>query len=80
MDCIGSGIAQGDTTETEWVRRLFAGLGLASSRVRFEDASRTTWETAAEVSLVQPEPVATWMPLTNAMRMPRSVCLFRAAA
>ncbi|MGI4939631.1 MAG: YdcF family protein [Janthinobacterium lividum] len=76
----GSGsIAQGYTTETEWTRRLFAELGLSSSRVLFEDASRTTWENAVDVSrLVQPKPGETWVLLTNAMHMPRSVGVFRA--
>ena len=77
----GSGsLAQGYTTEAEWARRLLADLGLSPDRVLFEDASRTTWENAVEVGgLVQPKPGETWVLLTNAMHLPRSVGVFRAA-
>jgi uncharacterized SAM-binding protein YcdF (DUF218 family) len=77
----GSGaIEQGIANEAEFARDLLAQLGVPPERVVFESASRTTWENAVEVGkLVQPKPGETWVLLTSANHMPRSVGVFRAA-
>jgi uncharacterized SAM-binding protein YcdF (DUF218 family) len=77
----GSGdIEQGVTSEAPFARALLESLGLPPGRVLFEGASRTTWENAVEVGrLVQPKPGETWVLLTSAAHMPRSVGVFRAA-
>jgi uncharacterized SAM-binding protein YcdF (DUF218 family) len=77
----GSGdLVQGLATEAPFARTLLTALGLPPDRVIFEDKSRTTWENAVEVNrLVQPKPGETWVLLTSAAHMPRSVGVFRAA-
>lgn len=77
----GSGdLQQGDASEAPWALAELAALGLDTSRVMTEAKSRTTWENAMEVNrLVRPKPGETWILLTSAMHMPRSVGVFRAA-
>jgi uncharacterized SAM-binding protein YcdF (DUF218 family) len=77
----GSGdLAQGLATEAPFARDFLASLGLPPDRVSFEGSSRTTWENAIEVNrLVQPKPGETWVLLTSAAHMPRSMGVFRAA-
>ncbi len=77
----GSGdLVQGVTSEAPFARTLLTALGLPPERVIYEEKSRTTWENAMEVNrLVQPKPGETWILLTSAAHMPRSVGVFRAA-
>lgn len=77
----GSGdVVQGVTNEAKWVRRLFEGLGLPPERVTYEDRSRTTHENATDsFALIHPKPDETWILLTSASHMPRSVGVFRQA-
>ncbi len=68
------------TTESETARRLFLSLGLLESRLVFEDKSRNTAENAAYTKvLVDPKPGDTWILVTSAFHMPRSVGIFRKA-
>ncbi|NHN85897.1 YdcF family protein [Acetobacter musti] len=77
----GSGdIAQGVTNEAKWVQILFEELGLPAGRVIYENHSRTTRENATDsFSLVHPAPNETWILITSASHMPRSVGVFRRA-
>ncbi|NHO20659.1 YdcF family protein [Acetobacter oeni] len=77
----GSGdIVQGITNEAKWVHILFDGLGLPPDRVIYENHSRTTRENATEsFALIHPKPDETWILVTSASHMPRSVGVFRKA-
>ena len=77
----GSGhIEQGITNEAKFVRILLAQLGMDVGRVTFESQSRTTYENAVlSRALVHPEPGQTWLLVTSAIHMPRSVGVFRRA-
>ena len=66
--------------ETLVARQLFSDLGLDTSRVIFEDRARKTSENAIlTYALVQPKPDQTWLLITSAIHMPRSVGVFRRA-
>ena len=67
-----------DVTESEIARKLFLALGLEENRLIFEDKSRNTYENAVFTKqLVQPKPGETWLLVTSAYHMPRSVGIFR---
>lgn len=70
----------GALTEAEVARRLWNSLGLDGPRVLYEDRSRNTWENATEThALLRPRPGETWLLVTSASHMPRSVGCFRRA-
>lgn len=59
--------------------RLLEGLGVDPARIRLEGRSRDTFENARFTrELVQPGDGQTWLLITSAFHMPRSVALFRA--
>ncbi|MEO1017296.1 MAG: YdcF family protein, partial [Pseudomonadota bacterium] len=59
-------------------RELFEDLGLEAGRVVFESQSRNTRENAVFAkALVKPEPGETWLLVTSALHMTRSVGIFR---
>ena len=65
--------------ETEVVRGLLAAMGINSARVIYESESRNTFENAVfSKRLAQPQPGETWVLVTSASHMPRSVGIFRA--
>ena len=65
-------------TESDIARKLFLSLGLEESRLLFEDKSRNTYENAEFTkALVQPKSGETWLLVTSAYHMPRSVGIFR---
>jgi uncharacterized SAM-binding protein YcdF (DUF218 family) len=67
-------------TEANSARRLWAELGVAPERAAYEDRSRNTYENAIFTrDLVQPRPKETWLLVTSAMHMPRSMGIFRKA-
>lgn len=69
-----------DITESDIARKLFLSLGLDESRLTFEDKSRNTYENAEFTKrLVQPKPGETWLLVTSAYHMPRSIGIFRKA-
>jgi uncharacterized SAM-binding protein YcdF (DUF218 family) len=73
-------INQDGPMEADVARTLFIALGIPPERLTMESASRTTYENAILTkALVQPQPGQTWILVTSAMHMPRSVGLFRAA-
>lgn len=76
----GSGsVATQDLKEAPVARSLLVDLGIDPARVTFEDQSRNTRENALfSRSLAQPQPGQTWLLITSAAHMPRSLGTFRA--
>jgi uncharacterized SAM-binding protein YcdF (DUF218 family) len=73
-------IRRSDFTEAETVRRLFQDMNYPMDHVIFEDASRNTLENAVlSKQLVGPRNGQTWILITSASHMPRSVGVFRKA-
>jgi uncharacterized SAM-binding protein YcdF (DUF218 family) len=59
-------------------RKLWLSLGVPAERMTFEEKSRNTWENAVFTrDLVKPKPGETWLLVTSAWHMPRSVGIFR---
>ena len=60
--------------------RLLTALGVAPERLVLENKSRDTFENAQFTkALVSPKPGETWLLVTSAFHMPRSMALFRKA-
>jgi uncharacterized SAM-binding protein YcdF (DUF218 family) len=60
--------------------RLLTALGVAPERLILENRSRNTFENAVFTKeLVTPQPGETWLLVTSAFHMPRSMALFRKA-
>lgn len=73
-------VVPGGPTEADTARRLFASLGLPEERLVFEAESRNTHENAVLTHrLLQPGRGETWILVTSASHMPRSVGVFRQA-
>jgi uncharacterized SAM-binding protein YcdF (DUF218 family) len=67
-------------TQAAVARALFADSGLAMQRLTFDEGSRDTCATPANVRrLVQPQLGETWVVVTSAIHMPRTIACFRAA-
>ena len=77
----GSGSARDQKDrEADIAKPMFAALGLDTQRIVFERDSRNTWENALySKALVHPQPGQTWLLVTSAWHMPRSVGCFRKA-
>lgn len=61
--------------------KLFEALGIPASRLILEKESRNTHENVENIrQLVSPAPDETWLLVTSAFHMPRSMGLFRKAA
>jgi uncharacterized SAM-binding protein YcdF (DUF218 family) len=59
-------------------RELWLSLGVPPEQMIFEAKSRNTWENAVYTrDLVKPKPGETWLLVTSAWHMPRSVGIFR---
>ena len=73
-------LLHGGLTEADVARRLFTSLGVPEERVIYEDRARNTWENAVFTRrLVDPGQGETWLLVTSASHMPRSVGAFRQA-
>jgi uncharacterized SAM-binding protein YcdF (DUF218 family) len=73
-------LIHGSMTEADVAHMLFDGLGLADRSVIYENRSRTTYENVERLkAIVKPQPDETWLLITSAWHMPRSVGLFRKA-
>ncbi len=73
-------LIDGKDTEADVVRRIFARIGLDTTRIIFEDQSRNTYENAKfALDLVKPEPEETWLLITSARHMPRAYGTFHKA-
>lgn len=65
-------------SEAVAAERLLTSLGVAPGRMTYERESRNTWENAVlSKRLVNPQPGQTWLLVTSAWHMPRSVGIFR---
>jgi uncharacterized SAM-binding protein YcdF (DUF218 family) len=65
-------------TEADVAERLFVGLGIDKSRIVLESTSRNTYENALNTqNIIQPKPDETWLLVTSALHMPRSIGIFR---
>lgn len=59
---------------------LFADSGLEPERIQFDQGSRDTCATPTNVRrMVRPQPGETWVVVTSALHMPRTIACFRAA-
>src|SRR5690349_967770 len=75
----GTMLAYGEQ-EAEYARALLVELGVPAERIVLEDRSRNTYENAVFARQVaKPRPGETWLLVTSAMHMPRSVGCFRHA-
>jgi uncharacterized SAM-binding protein YcdF (DUF218 family) len=73
-------LIDGKDTEADVVRRIFARIGLDTTRIIFEDRSRNTYENARlSLEMIKPEPEETWLLITSARHMPRAIGTFRKA-
>ena len=71
-------IFPGAPREADTAKILLGDLGLDTSRIVFDRDSRDTWENVANSKrLVDPKPGETWLVVTSAFHMPRSVGIFR---
>ncbi len=73
-------LLHGDLTEADVARQLWTDMGVPPERMLFEGASRNTHENAVLTrALAAPRPGETWLLVTSASHMPRSVGVFRRA-
>jgi uncharacterized SAM-binding protein YcdF (DUF218 family) len=73
-------LLHGDVTEADVARQLWTAMGVPPERMLFETESRNTHENAVLTrALAKPRPGETWLLVTSASHMPRSVGVFRQA-
>lgn len=77
----GSGLVRNQNQrEADVAKPLFESMGIPPERVIYERDSRNTWENAVySKKLADPKPGETWLLVTSAWHMPRSVGCFRKA-
>jgi len=78
----GSGrlVPEAKTKDAEVAKQALGGIGVPVDRMIFEDGSRNTYENAVKTAaLVHPGPQQTWLLVTSAAHMPRSMASFRKA-
>lgn len=76
---VGTLILEGEG-DADTAERLLTALGVARERMVLENKSRDTYENAIFTKqLVSPKPGETWLLVTSAFHMPRSMALFRKA-
>jgi uncharacterized SAM-binding protein YcdF (DUF218 family) len=69
----------GTAPEAKVARALILGAGVAPDRVRFEEQSRNTCDSARLTrALVEPSADKHWLLVTSAFHMPRAMACFRA--
>ncbi|MDE1146294.1 MAG: YdcF family protein [Azospirillaceae bacterium] len=75
----GSGqVMDPEEKEAPVARAALEEMGMDLNRVVFEGQSRNTWENALfSRDLVHPQPGQTWLLVTSAFHMPRSMGIFR---
>ena len=68
-----------ENTEAYYARSFFSSIGLPMDNIIFEEQSRNTYENALlSKKLVSPAPEESWLLVTSAFHMPRSVAVFKA--
>ncbi len=77
----GSGFIMDQTHKgADISQRLFADLGLDTSRILFERSSRNTFENVINtMNMVHPDANETWIVITSAWHMPRTMGIFARA-
>lgn len=76
----GTAVLEGEGDADTSVR-LFTALGIPQSRLVLEPDSRNTYENVENIrKMIEPGPDETWLLVTSAFHMPRSVGLFRKVA
>ena len=75
----GSGlIGHQEVRDADVARMVFRDLGVETGAILFESRSRNTWENALmSKAVADPRPGQTWILVTTAAHMPRSVGVFR---
>ncbi len=74
---VGSLVLEG-ATDAETAPRLLGALGVSRDRLILEGESRNTYENALfSHEIANPQPGETWLLVTSAFHMPRSIGLFR---
>jgi uncharacterized SAM-binding protein YcdF (DUF218 family) len=72
--------ATGELGQTGVAERLLSTVGIDAARVSYERGSRDTCDNAFNSrEFVQPQPRETWVVVTSAMHMPRTMACFDAA-
>ncbi len=72
-DLVGKGLSEAPIAKQIWL-----SLGIKPDRMSFESDSRNTWENAVFTKeLLHPKPGETWLLVTSAWHMPRSMGIFR---
>jgi len=67
-------------TQTGVAAEILGSIGFDPARVTFDEQARDTCGNASGTrALVQPQPGETWVVVTSAMHMPRTIACFRAA-
>ncbi len=70
----------GAVTEADVAKQLWAGMGMPEGRVMYETRARNTYENALLTrDILRPKPEETWLLITSAGHMPRSMGIFRRA-
>jgi uncharacterized SAM-binding protein YcdF (DUF218 family) len=73
-------LLSGGMAEAEVARQVVERLGVPPGRVLFESSARDTFDNATfSKALAHPQPGETWLLVTSALHMPRSVAIFRKA-
>jgi uncharacterized SAM-binding protein YcdF (DUF218 family) len=73
-------LAPGALSEADVARQLWLDLGVPAERMAFERESRNTHENAVNtLRQIRPKPGETWLLITSASHMPRSMGVFRKA-
>jgi uncharacterized SAM-binding protein YcdF (DUF218 family) len=73
-----AGLVHEEPAEAIGARKLWLSLGVPEEHMTFEAKSRNTWENGLFTrDLVKPKPGETWLLVTSAWHMPRSVGIFR---
>jgi uncharacterized SAM-binding protein YcdF (DUF218 family) len=73
-------LVHGALSEADVARQLWTAMGLDKARVTYESESRNTHQNAVlSKALINPTPGETWLLVTSASHMPRSVGVFRKA-
>lgn len=73
-------VGSDDYTEAQGMAEVLVALGVPRERLVLEDRSKNTWQNALySREIAEPQPGETWLLVTSAWHMPRSMGVFRQA-